>query len=85
MIERHKIDIASEYCQGIFQNHPRWPTTFGACSNKCGNTGRGSGKCADCFEKDLSGLVGKEMAHKFHQSVKDTTALWFDIYEKLDD
>ncbi|MCP4393370.1 MAG: hypothetical protein GY804_03755 [Alphaproteobacteria bacterium] len=83
-MERHKIDLANEYCNGIMRNYPFWPSTFGQCRNACGNSGRGSGLCADCYEKKLTKLVGNPLAHHFHLSVQNTARLWRDIYNKLD-
>ncbi len=85
-MERHKIDIANEYCNGIMRNYPFWPSTFGACRNACGRgSARGSGLCANCYEDELAKIVGNPLAHKFHLSVINTVSLWRDIYDKLDD
>ncbi len=44
----------------IWRNLPKGPTTFGACSRKCGRGagGRGGGPCIHCAEDDLAELVG---------------------------
>jgi hypothetical protein len=46
----------------LWRNHPEWPSTFGPCSEGCGNLGRGSGPCADCIERAIGLLVGQPMA-----------------------
>ncbi|MCP3921297.1 MAG: hypothetical protein GY714_01800 [Desulfobacterales bacterium] len=84
-MERHKLDLATEYCNGILRNYPMWPSTFGPCRDMCGNSGRGSGLCADCSEKELAKVVGYSLANEYHLSIQNTTRLWREIYDKLDE
>lgn len=75
---------ADKAVSGILHNYPRWPSTFGACATEgCQGIGRGCGKCALCYEKELAELVGEDLAEAFHESVKKTTILWHDIDERL--
>lgn len=82
---RSKLDLADEYCNGIKRNHPSWPSTFGYCCNGCKTMARGSGKCANCFEKELAKVVGEDLAHKFHSTVIDGQDCWGEIVEHLEE
>ena len=61
---------AREHMRGIGRNYPDGCTTFGACQNKCGNSGRGSGLCANCYEDLLAEQCGARLAKEYHQKAK---------------
>ena len=61
-----------ENMRGIDRNYPDGGSTFGPCLNKCGSGkgARGSGLCADCYEKLLAEQCGKELALEYHVKVR---------------
>lgn len=53
----------------LTRSYPYWPSTFGPCSEGCGKSARGCGKCADCLEKMLAERVGDELAWEIHAAI----------------
>lgn len=54
----------------IWYQNPRWPSTFSACCNGCGNSARGGRECIYCLEKELSKLTSQEDARSFVSAVR---------------
>lgn len=68
---RSKMDIAREYIRGIEANYPEFCGTFGDCpAETCSNSGRGGGKCAECYELKLGEIVGDVLAKEYHLAVR---------------
>jgi len=85
-MERSKVDIAYDHVSGIDRNYPDWPSTFGSCCQpECNKSARGCGTCADCHEKKLAKIIGKENAQAVHESIKNRCKVWGNIKDKMKD
>ena len=69
-MKQSDTDRAYSLASGLQRNYVDWPSTFGKCSGGCDTLARGSGLCADCYERKLAEIVGEESASHFHDAVK---------------
>ena len=69
-MKQSDADRAHSLVSGLQRNYVDWPSTFGKCSSGCGELARGSGLCADCYERKLAEIVGEGAASHFHDAVK---------------
>lgn len=67
--------------RGIWRNYPTFPTTFSLCPNNDGNSARGTGLCAECYEKKLAKIVGGYRALKLHNSIKSHSELLAELID----
>lgn len=68
----------------ISRNYPSWPSTFSTCECKRA-WGRGGGKCAECLEEELAGIIGKPLAWEIHQTIKQFANLKGEAMEKAEE
>lgn len=67
----------------LHRNFPDHASTFGPCVNKCGNSARGSGKCADCLTKELGQMIDDEgLAFDYLDQLRSTRKLHCEILNK---
>lgn len=67
---------------GIWRNYPDGCVTVGPCPTEgCKNMGRGSGKCADCYEKELASIVGGKYASEYRLYVKRIRTMEINMIE----
>ena len=69
-MSRSNHSKARQNMSGIDRNYPGFPSTFGACANKCGNRGRGGELCGNCYEDLLAEQCGDKLAKEYHQKAK---------------
>ena len=69
-MERSVESQARDHMATIRRNYPGFSSTFGPCSNECGNSGRGSGLCGECGEKLLAELSTPRLAQNYHMAVQ---------------
>ena len=71
----------------LWRQYPRWPSTFGPCSNKCGSghAGRGCGPCRACAEKELAKHIGEVGAREYHSAIQRVRALEGAMLRKAND
>ena len=67
----------------ISRNYPAWPSTFSTCECKR-SLGRGGGKCAECLEEALAGIIGKPLAWEIHQTIKQFAKLRDEALKKVE-
>lgn len=58
--------------------------TFGLCSRCKTESARGAGICVECHTKDLSKLIGEELAQKFYKTTKEINTIVNDMEIKLE-
>lgn len=79
------MKTASELVSLIWHNHHIWPATYGNCCECKTESARGGGVCAKCAEKQLGEIVGENLAHAFHESVKTNKLYEKEIYDAESD
>ena len=86
-MNRSKHSEARENMTSIDRSYPGFPSTFGACPNKCGSGkgGRGGGLCADCYEGLLAEQCGAKLAKEYHQKVKSLTLTTSRVVDAAED
>lgn len=67
----------------LHRNFPDGCSTFGPCPNKCGNMGRGSGRCADCLTKELGKMIDDDgLAYDYLDAIEKAHKLRCEITDK---
>ena len=73
-------DKISNLLDAIQRQYPHFPSTFNPC--ECNRSiARGTGKCAICYEEELSELVGHDQAEYYHKKVRKLSALYIKLVE----
>lgn len=82
---KSKSEEMHEHISGIQRNYPDWPSTFGPCATVgCTESARGCGLCAYCHESKLAGIVGGDLAFKFHHAIKRRAVFIAKMKDKID-
>ena len=83
-MERSLKAKAMDNMTKIRRNYLDWCSTFGPCSNACGNRGRGSGLCGNCYEELLADQCGRHLAAEYHHKVKSLTFTTGKVMDYID-
>ena len=81
---KDKSSVTEFLIGGLLRQYPYWPSTFGPCNTDgCSESARGSGYCANCFEKKLAEFIGnKELASELHRAIRQVSLLKHFVMEE---